>query len=40
MNYCKKCVVPETRPSISFNEDGICSACQMASEKDEKSKAA
>jgi N-acetyl sugar amidotransferase len=36
MNYCKKCVVPETRPSISFNEDGICSACQMASEKDEK----
>lgn len=28
MKYCKKCVMPNTRPGISFNEDGICSACQ------------
>ncbi|SDB60051.1 N-acetyl sugar amidotransferase [Butyrivibrio sp. INlla16] len=28
MRYCKKCVMPNTRPGISFNEDGICSACQ------------
>ncbi|MFH1094175.1 MAG: N-acetyl sugar amidotransferase [Candidatus Omnitrophota bacterium] len=28
MNYCKKCVMPSTRPGISFNENGICSACQ------------
>lgn len=28
MKYCKKCVMPDTRPGISFNEDGICSACQ------------
>lgn len=28
MRYCKKCVMPDTRPGISFNEDGICSACQ------------
>ena len=28
MKYCKKCVMPDTRPGIKFNEEGICSACQ------------
>ena len=28
MRYCKKCVMPDTRPEITFNEEGICSACQ------------
>ncbi len=28
MKYCKKCVMPDTRPGIKFNEAGICSACQ------------
>ena len=28
MIYCKKCVMPNTRPGISFNKDGVCSACQ------------
>lgn len=28
MKYCKKCVMPDTRPGISFNEEGVCSACQ------------
>lgn len=28
MKYCKRCVMPDTRPGIKFNEDGICSACQ------------
>ena len=28
MRYCKRCVMPDTRPGITFNEDGICSACQ------------
>lgn len=28
MKFCKKCVMPDTRPGISFNEEGICSACQ------------
>lgn len=32
MKYCKKCVMPSTRPGITFNEDGICSAC-IAAEK-------
>lgn len=28
MKYCKKCVMPNTRPGIKFNDEGICSACQ------------
>lgn len=28
MNYCTKCVMPDTRPGISFDEKGKCSACQ------------
>lgn len=28
MKFCKKCVMPDTRPGISFNEEGVCSACQ------------
>lgn len=28
MKYCTKCVMPSTRPGISFNEEGVCSACQ------------
>lgn len=28
MKYCKRCLMPDTRPGITFNEEGICSACQ------------
>lgn len=28
MRYCKKCVMPDTRPGITFDEEGVCSACQ------------
>lgn len=28
MRYCTKCVMPDTRPGITFNEEGVCSACQ------------
>ncbi len=28
MRYCTKCVMPDTRPGITFNEQGVCSACQ------------
>ena len=27
MKYCKKCIMPDTRPGIKFNEEGVCSAC-------------
>lgn len=28
MKYCTKCVMPDTRPGITFNSEGVCSACQ------------
>ena len=31
--WCKICVVMSTRPRISFDERGFCSACQWAEEK-------
>ena len=27
MNYCKRCIMPDTRPDKYFNEVGICNAC-------------
>jgi len=32
MRYCTKCVMPETRPGITFDKKGVCSAC-LAYEK-------
>lgn len=28
MRYCKKCTMPDTRPGIVFDSEGICSACR------------
>jgi len=36
MRYCKNCVVPSTRPRLSFNANGICNACQWAEIKKTK----
>ena len=27
MKYCKKCLYPDTKPQLEFNNDGVCSAC-------------
>ncbi len=27
MRYCRRCLQPDTRPGIKFNEDGVCYAC-------------
>ncbi len=27
MQYCKKCVMPSTRPRVIFDESGVCNAC-------------
>lgn len=32
--FCRNCVVSNQRPRTRFNEEGICSACQWAYEKD------
>ena len=28
MNYCKRCVLPDTRPGVLLDDSGICSACK------------
>jgi N-acetyl sugar amidotransferase len=33
VRYCTRCVVSNQRPRITFNADGVCSACQYAEEK-------
>ena len=33
MNFCKKCLMPSTRPRMTFLEDGSCNACSWAEEK-------
>ena len=34
MRYCKRCVQPDTRPGIKFDEEGICPACRFAEQSD------
>jgi N-acetyl sugar amidotransferase len=33
MRYCKRCVLPDTKPGVIFDEDGICSACRSVERK-------
>lgn len=35
INYCSKCLFPETKPDLFFNTEGVCSACQAAEKKNE-----
>jgi N-acetyl sugar amidotransferase len=34
MKYCKKCLYPDTKPQLVFNENGICSACSNSDLKE------
>ena len=34
MKRCTKCIMPDTKPGISFNEVGVCNACQSSEEND------
>ena len=33
MRFCTKCVMPDTRPDLRFDEEGICDACRSAEKK-------
>jgi len=33
VKYCKKCLFPETKPDLYFNDEGVCSACIAADSK-------
>ena len=34
MRICKKCIQPDTRPNIFFDENGVCGACLWIEEKE------
>lgn len=33
LTYCKKCLMPTTRPRMTLDENGVCNACNWAKEK-------
>jgi N-acetyl sugar amidotransferase len=33
VRYCRRCIMPDTRPRIVFDADGVCNACRHADEK-------
>ena len=33
MKFCKKCVQPDTRPGIEFDEEGVCLPCRITERK-------
>lgn len=33
MKYCKKCIIPDTRPNVYMLPDGICTACHSFTNK-------
>lgn len=35
MKYCSKCLIPDTKPYISFDENGVCNACLAHERKNE-----
>lgn len=35
MKYCKRCVMPDTKPDLFFDEEGICNACRSFEKRKE-----
>lgn len=35
MHYCKNCVLPDTRPNLVLNREGVCNACETHGRKPE-----
>ena len=33
IRFCKKCLFPDTKPDLYFDEDGVCDACRSAEQK-------
>ena len=33
IKYCKQCLMPSSRPRVTFNKDDVCNACTYAQEK-------
>ncbi|MBC2655749.1 N-acetyl sugar amidotransferase [Pseudomonas sp. MSSRFD41] len=35
MTYCKRCVMPDTKPDLYIDDEGICSACRSYEQRNE-----
>lgn len=35
IRYCRRCVMPETKPDIFFDDEGVCSACRHFAARDD-----
>ena len=33
--YCVRCVLPDTKPDLPFDEEGVCGACRNFDRRDE-----
>lgn len=33
MKFCSKCLIPETKPDIHFNEEGVCNGCRAFNDR-------
>ncbi|HLD26194.1 MAG TPA: N-acetyl sugar amidotransferase [Candidatus Andersenbacteria bacterium] len=33
MTYCQRCVLPDTRPGLALDDEGVCNACRSAERK-------
>ena len=31
--WCKSCVLPNSRPNLIFDRDGVCNACKIKKKK-------
>jgi len=36
MNYCARCILPDSRPGIALDSDGVCSACRGHEDKERR----
>ena len=35
MTYCKRCLMPSTKPDLHLDEDGVCNACRSYEKREE-----
>jgi N-acetyl sugar amidotransferase len=35
VSYCSRCVMPDSRPRIIFDKEGVCNACKTSTQKDQ-----
>lgn len=35
LRYCRRCVMPETKPDLHIDADGVCSACRYYEKRQE-----